>query len=250
MNFIKVIKRGLQNKMGRPKKETKEDQKKENNTLNELVNYEFDLDSYAWKNPKLTQKEKLFIFYACTLFNNSEAARRAGYAEKSAFVTGNKLTIKHKEEIELFKQKLIKTNIKQAAENIMRMKSIAATYDPKDFYEEKIIYGKSGEPFKIDTMKSLEEIPEDLRKSCLIGITSGRDGMNFNFVSKEKAQAEILAYNKELNGDQDKNEFDVQLTLEGIKETVTANIKIANVNKNREEKAAEIDTAENSEDEL
>lgn len=219
-------------------------------SLNELVNYEFDLDSYSWKNPKLTQKEKLFIFYECTLFNHAEAARRAGYSVNTAIVKGGQLSIKHKEEIELFKQKLIKINVKKAAEKIMRMKEIAATYDPSEFYEEKIIYSKSGDPIKLDAMKSLEDIPEELRRACITGITSGRDGINFNFVSKERAQADILAQNRELNGDQDKNEFDVSLTLEGIKQTVTANIKVANVNKNRAEKAAEIDTAENSEDEL
>ncbi|MCQ2577516.1 MAG: terminase small subunit [Treponema sp.] len=231
---------------GRPKADTE----KTNSSLNELVNYEFDLDSYAWKNPKLTQKEKLFIFYSCTLFNNAEAARRAGYASSSAKITGNKLTLKHKEEIELFKQKLTKTNLKEAAEKIMRMKELAATYDPSEFYENKILYTKDGDPYKMDVMKPLEEIPEEMRRACLTGITHGRDGMNFNFVSKEKAQADILNHNRELNGDQDKNEFDVQLTLEGIKQTVTANIKVANVNKGRAEKAAEIDTAENSEDEL
>ncbi|MCQ2086623.1 MAG: terminase small subunit [Bacilli bacterium] len=230
---------------GRPKNTTKN-----TSSLNDLVNYEFDLDSYPWKNPKLTQKEKLFVFYSSTLFNNSEAARRAGYAEKSAFVTGNKLSIKLKEEIDAFKQKLIKTNIKQAAEQIMRMKSLAATYDPSEFYENKVVYTKSGDPIKIDVMKPLEDIPEEMRRACITGIQSGRDGTNFSFVSKEKAQADILNHNRELNGDQDKNEFDVQLTLEGIKNTVTANIKVANVNKGRAEKAAEIDTAENSEDEL
>lgn len=234
--------------MGRPKKDPTTEKIKE--SLNEIVNYEFDLDSYSWKNPKLTKKEKLFIFYACTLFNNSEAARRAGYASSSANITGNKLTLKHKEEIELFKQKLTKTSIKQVAEKIMRMKEIAATYDPSEFYENKTLYTRDGDPYQLDVMKPLEDIPEEMRRACITGITHGRDGTNFNFVSKERAQADILAQNKELNGDQDKNEFDVSLTLEGIKQTVTANIKVANVNKDRAEKAAEIDTAENSEDEL
>lgn len=233
--------------MARAKKETTA---KKDISLNELVNYEFDLDSYAWKNPKLKPKEKLFVFYSCTLFNNSEAVRRAGYSEKNANVTGNQLKLRLSEEIELFKKNFTKISIKQAAENIMRMKSLAATYDPSEFYEKKTLQTKDGIPYEMDVMKSLEDIPEEMRRACLTGISQGRDGINFTFVSKEKAQADILAHNRELNGDQDKNEFDVQLTLEGIKETVTANIKIANVNKGRAEKAAEIDTAENSEDEL
>ena len=234
--------------MGRPKKDPTTEKIKE--SLNEIVNYEFDLDSYSWKNPKLTQKEKLFIFYECTLFNHAEAARRAGYSVNTARTKGGELSIKHKEEIELFKQKLTKINIKQAAEKIMRMKEIAATYDPSEFYENKTLYTRDGDPYQLDVMKPLEDIPEEMRRACITGITHGRDGTNFNFVSKERAQADILAQNKELNGDQDKNEFDVSLTLEGIKQTVTANIKVANVNKGRAEKAAEIDTAENSEDEL
>lgn len=232
---------------GRPKTEK---ETKINSSLNELVNYEFDLDSYAWKNPKLTQKEKLFIFYACTLFNNAEAARRAGYSVKTANVKAGELSIKHREEIEIFKQKLTKINIKNAAEKIMRMKELAATYDPTTLYEKKTIHTRDGDPFEVDVMKNLEDIPEEIRKAVITGITSGREGRNFTLVSKEKAQNDILAHNKELNGDQDKNEFDVQLTLEGIKETVTANISIAKKNKNRAEQAAEIDTAENSEDEL
>lgn len=231
--------------MPRPKKDAIAE-----TSLNQLVNYEFDLESYEWKNPKITHKEKLFVFYSCTLFNNSEAARRAGYAVKSAFVTGNKLSIKLKEEIELFKQRLIKTNIKKAAEEIMDMKRIAATYDPTVLYKKTTLHTKDGDPFEVDMMKNLEDIPENVRKAVITGITIGRDGRNFSLVSKEKAQTEILAQNKELNGEQDNNEFDVQLTLEGIKQTVTANIKIASTNKSRAEKAAEIDTAENSEDEL
>lgn len=234
--------------MGRPKKDLTTEKIKE--SLNEIVNYEFDLDSYSWKNPKLTQKEKLFIFYDCTLFNHAEAARRAGYSVNTAIVKGGQLSIKHKEEIELFKQKLIKVNVKKAVEKVMRMKIIAATYDPSVFYEKKTLHTKDGDSYDMDVMKSLDDIPEEMKEACITGITHGRDGINFNFVSKERAQNDILALNRELNGDQDKNEFDVSLTLEGIKQTVTANIKIANVNKDRAEKAAEIDTAENSEDEL
>lgn len=234
-------------------KKTEKEQKKPIEDLNEKINYIYDLNSYQWKNPKLTVKEKMFVFYVASTGggNLSECARKAGYSKANADVVGSKMNLKLKDEIELFTDRMVKISISKAAEEIIRQKTYCAIhFDPTKTWDIQEGETTEGVPFTATNILLPEKI-DPMDRKMIKGIkVNQRGSAEYVYMDKEQAQKDILAWNEKINGDGgNSDEMDVNITLEGIKSDVKANIAIVHKNKEFVEQTDFIDSADSLETE-
>jgi len=115
---------------------------------------------------ELTPRQRMFALeYLANGQNGKQAAIKAGYSPKGAEVTASKLLTVPKVK-RLVDSRLEKRaeKLELTAERIDLEISRLAYRDPKDFIDPKT-----------KKFRSLEDIPEDLRR-CISGVTVGKDG--------------------------------------------------------------------------
>lgn len=222
-----------------------------------------DFDSYDWGDVPLTKKQKLLIIWF-TLPNQNgymdatQAALKAGYSLHSAYnakVNLIKLNPKVKDLIKKFSDDNLKIAVADACKQVISDKIKRATYNVSDFYEAKQIEitGKDGEAKTIYIpagAKPLDEIP--LEKRALIDNVEVNNAgvVTYRLPSREKEAQELLKLNADMNKSNDIGEYDVETTVDVIRDnlaTVKTTIRLNN-QKVKENAENYIENSENQPD--
>lgn len=222
-----------------------------------------DMDSYDWGEVHLTKKQKMLIIWY-TLPNQSgyldatQAALKAGYQLNSAYNAKQKLIKdcpKVQELIKKFTDDNLKVAVAEACKQLISNKIERATYNISDFYEAKQIEitGKDGEAKTIYIpagAKPLDEIPLEKRKLIENVEVNNSGVVTYKLPSKEKETQELLKLNAEMNKTGDGGEYDVETTVDVIREnlaTVRTTIRMNN-QKVKENAENYIENSENQPD--
>lgn len=198
-----------------------------------------DLDSYDWGDVKLTQKEKLFIFWFTypkkgVYHEPTAAARKAGYSAKSANQQGYFLRKSEKLApiIAKFDNNLVKTRLEDAYHKIIDTKINRINCKRIDFYDFKEVETESGDTYTRVTIKKPEELTE-IQKACIDGVdyAGQRSIPNYRFVDTVRDEKDIIELYKEVTGEgKDKDDYEVETTAEIIKGNLQVKTKVIKKN--------------------
>ena len=198
-----------------------------------------DLDSFDWGDVKLTQREKLFIFWFT--YPNSKAhhkqtisARKAGYAIKGANQKGYELRTSPKiaEVIARIEKPLVKTRVDDAYNKIIDRKINRLNCNKVDFYKFEEVTTEDGNTYTRVELKTPDELTEE-QKLCIDGVEySGQRSIpNYKFVDTGKDERDIIELHRELNGENDdKDGYEVETTAEIIKGNLQVKTKVMKKN--------------------
>lgn len=198
-----------------------------------------DLDSYDWpEGERLSKKEKLYIVWYTfpgseAYLDPTKAAMKAGYNINSAYRA--KWNLERNPKIKALVEKItdscIKTSIKEAAQKLIQEKIRRATYSIDDFYQEKEIFNDDNEPRVITAMKPIDELTPE-QKKLVENVEFTNTGIpSYKLPNKEKEINEILKLNAEMNQEKSTGDYDVETTVDVIKEnlaTVKTTIHLRN----------------------
>lgn len=218
-----------------------------------------DLDAYDWgEHEHLLKRQKLLIIWYTTPGQNgyknpTVAAQKAGYSTKTSYVAKHKLIKENPTVLKLiqkFSDEQIKVSVKEAVDKLVSARINRATYNIKDFYQNQEYKTESGEVRSITTIIPLEDI--DVEKASIIdNIEITNTGIpTYKLPNREKEMSELIKLNEQLNGDTSKGEYDVETTVDMIREnfaTVKTTIKMRN-QEIREAAGEYIETNENQPD--
>lgn len=218
-----------------------------------------DLDAYDWgEHEHLLKRQKLLIIWYTTPGQNgyknpTVAAQKAGYSTKTSYVAKHKLIKENPTVLKLiqkFTDEQIKVSVKEAVDKLVSARINRATYNIKDFYQNQEYKTESGEVRSITTIIPLENI--DAEKASIIdNIEITNTGIpTYKLPNREKEMSELIKLNEQLNGDTSKGEYDVETTVDMIREnfaTVKTTIKMRN-QEIREAAGEYIETNENQPD--
>lgn len=219
-----------------------------------------DLDAYDWgEHEHLLKRQKLLIIWYTTPGQNgyknpTVAAQKAGYSTKTSYVAKHKLIKENPTVLKLiqkFTDEQIKVSVKEAVDKLVSARINRATYNIKDFYQNKDIITESGDVRSITTIIPLEDI--DAEKASIIdNVEITNTGIpTYKLPNREKEMSELIKLNEQLNGDTSKGgEYDVETTVDMIREnfaTVKTTIKMRN-QEIREAAGEYIETNENQPD--
>lgn len=202
-----------------------------------------DLDSYDWGDLKLSKRQKLFVVWYTTpnqngFKNSTTAAQKAGYTPRSSYKAKMTLLRDNPRVAEMIKKltdEQIKASVKEAAEKIIGQKIARATYNINDFYETKSVEIETNDSTRSVLLpasaKSLEDIPEE--KARLIdNIEVSNNGVVvYRLPNREKEANDILKLNAEMNQEKTTGDYDVETTVDLIKEnlaTVKTTVRLGN----------------------
>lgn len=215
-----------------------------------------DLDSYDWGNVPLRRKQKLFIVWYTTpnqagFLNSTQAAKKAGYSALTAYKA--KYTLLKDEEIagviDKFFKDNIKVTVKEAAQKYIVEKIKIAEFDPAQLYSSAEFENDNGDSVTIPAKsRPIEKIPEDIRKTCIKNVSVSSNGaVTYELMDKAKAREDIIKLDKELSGDGKADGFDVETTVDLIKENLSAIKTTIRVNNQKVRENAEnyIENGEN-----
>lgn len=217
-----------------------------------------DLDAYDWGDVKLLKRQKLLIIWYTTPGQNgyknpTVAAQKAGYSTKTSYVAKHKLIRECPTVVNLIKKftdEQIKVSVKDAVDKLISQKISRATYNIKDYYENEQIQTGSGAVRSITVIKPLEDMSEE-QASIIDNVEINNSGIpTYKLPNREKETQELFKLNEQLNGTKSNNEYDVETTLDVIKEnfaSVKTTIKLRN-QEIREAAGEYIETNENQPD--
>lgn len=193
-----------------------------------------DLDSFDY-GVRLTQREKLFVFWYTYPGNNSAyhnmaaAARKAGYSQKTAKETGYRL--RHSEKlspiIAKFDQDVVKTSLDDAYHRILQRKIARADFNGLDFYNVSEFTDDEGRTYKNVTIKDPSEFTED-QKMCIDGIDfKGQRGIPYYMLPNRTAEEnKLIELYEKANGEDQKEGYEVETTAEIIKGNLQLKTKV------------------------
>lgn len=198
-----------------------------------------DLDSYDYgEGVKLTQKEKLFIFWytypETTAYHDAaKAARRAGYSQKSARINGYQLKNNSKVApiIAKFDKDIVKTGIEDAYHRIIKRKTIRAEFNGLDFYEIEDYVNEDGKRFTNVSIKKPEELTEE-QKQCIDGVdfVGQRSIPNYKLPNRNAEENKLIELYEKMNGEDKKDGYEVETTAEIIKGNLQVKTKVMRKN--------------------
>lgn len=199
-----------------------------------------DLDSYDWGNEHLTRKEKMFIALYTTpgqkyFQDSTHAAMKAGYKTTTSYNIKYSLLSNPKitKLIDKFTQDVIKVSVQEYANKLIMQKIKRATYNIKDYYTTEEFTNKDGQTREITTMKPITELTPE-QASVVDGISVNNIGIATVILpNREKEINEIIKLNDSLNKGGDANKFDVETTVDVVKENL-ATIKTTVMLRNQE----------------
>jgi hypothetical protein len=204
-----------------------------------------DLSTFDFGKEKLTEKQKLFIFwfslpgtecYHCGL----KAARKAGYTAATALTHAYKMRREPKINtlIKKFEDTIGRTDLMDAAERYLQEKIIRAEYDIKDFYELKEYVDALGQPKKKLTLKNIADLTPEQRL-CIDGVdVKGPQGIPvFILADRQKERDSIIALAKKTGIDTPDEEFDIETVAELIKGNIQVKTKLIKRNQSIIDKA-------------
>ena len=182
--------------------------------------------AYDWGEDKLTDKQKLFIFYFtwpgqdgfhCAM----RAARKAGYTAATANVYSCKLLrdLKIKKLIQKFEGEA-RASVHDAAQRFIQEKITRADYSVKDFFNVEYGYSeKTGKPWRVFLPKNPEELTDE-QLLCIENIQTNQGASNIIFADRQKERDSIIALDKVLNGERGPAGQDLEEIREVIIERV------------------------------
>lgn len=197
-----------------------------------------DCNSYNWGEKKLTQKEKLFVFWftypeSTSYHNATRAARKAGYSPKTAYAKGYYLKTKDyiATLIKQFDNLYIKTTIEDTYNRIMKRKVIRAEFIGNDFYDVKQGVSESGNTFIKASIKLPDELTEE-QKLCIDGIDFvGKNFIpNYKLPNRKAEEDKIIELYEKLNGKNNSDDYEVETTAEIIKGNLQVKTKVMRKN--------------------
>lgn len=218
-----------------------------------------DLDNYDWGEYKdLKKSKKLYVIWFTLpnqeAFNNyTRAALKAGYARNSAYQIRSLIRADEKWSncIKMFEDRIVKTSVANAYKQAIQEKIKRATYNVKDFYETKEVENKdTGETYNRIVAKSLEDIDGE-SASVIDNVEINQSGIaTFKLPNKEKELNDIIKLNAEINEQKSTGDYDVETTVETIKDnlkTIKTTVRVSN-QKVRENAENYIENSENQPD--
>lgn len=193
-----------------------------------------DPDTYDWGDVRLTRKQKMLIIWYTLpnqsgFLNSTEAALKAGYKKNSAY-NAKYLLIKKNPKvsglIEKFKGENIKTVVADACKKLISEKIERATYNINDFYESKTIEVEEKDDtrsvFMAAAAKSLEDIPPEKAK-LIDNVEVNNSGIvTYKLPNRERETKEIFDINAKLNEEKSTGDYDVETTVDLIKENLAS----------------------------
>lgn len=191
------------------------------------------LDSYDWGEIK-SQKIKLFVFWytypgSNAYKNGAKAAKKAGYSEKTAFTIAYQLknTESVAKMIKVFDDRYVKTNIEDAYHKIIKRKIVRTEFNATEFYKFDKTTTEDGVKVAHVEIKTPDELTEE-QKLCINGIdfAGQRSIPNYKLPNRKAEEDSIIEIFNKQNRIDNKDEFDVETTVEIIKNNLRIKTKI------------------------
>lgn len=200
---------------------------------NELTNQNVDLNSYEWgEDCKLNERQKLFIIWYTypgrTYHNAMQAAIRAGYTRKTAHVTGWEM--RNKPEIapyiKKFDEMYVKLTLDDFYHKAINDKIVRATYDVSDFHEKRTYTDRDGNEREYLSIKDPSTLTPEQRK-CVDGIKFNNNGTPmYDFPDRTHETEVLMKLYESVAGEKRNTGNEMELTIEQIKDKVTAKVKL------------------------
>lgn len=196
---------------------------------------EIDLDSFDWgEDCKLTEKQKLFVIWFTypdkkTYHNAMQAALKAGYTKNTATVESARMrripqiaTL-----IKKFDDVYTRESVDDFFHNALQTKITRASFDIKDFYERRTYTDKDGNEHEYIGIKDPSKLTPEQRK-CIDGIRINNNGSpSYEFADRTHETEFLMKLKREIDsGGDNSNGFETELTIEQIKDKVTAKLKV------------------------
>lgn len=193
---------------------------------------------------KLTDSQRLFVFYYCNQSfskrNAAAAVKQAGYSKKTANVQAVKFlrTPEILAEIKNITPQILKnlteTNITSAVNEIIERKIKRLNMRPEDYYDIEMKTTPEGYEYISATMKTPDELTEEQKELIEdIEYVGQRSIPHYKLPSKTQTENELLKIHKELKETEDNgNDFDIETTAEIIGEKLQVKTKV--IKQNRE----------------
>lgn len=211
-------------------------------TDKEKQNY-INLDSEFKWTQSLTDAQRLFVFYYCNQNalkkNAAEAARLAGYSEKTAKSQAVQLlrTPAILAEIKNINSQILKNytklNLETAVRSIIERKINRLNMKPEDFYNIERKTTPIGYEYISATIKTPDELT-DAQKELIedVEYVGQRSIPHYKLPSKTQTENELLKIHKEMQSVEDNgNDFDIETTAEIIGEKLQVKTKILKQNR-------------------
>lgn len=241
-----TVKKAPQKKPGRPK----------NNNVpepTEPTNMDIDINSFDWgEDCKLNEKQKLFVVWFTypgnTYHNAKQSAIRAGYTKKTAHVMSS--SMRRSPEIALYIKKFDDMYVRESLDdfyhNAIKNKIARTAFDINDFYEVKNYTDKDGNIREYLSIKNPSALTPEQRK-CIDGIKINNNGVpSYEFANRTHETEVLMKLHELASGEKQKTENEMELTIEQIKDKVTAKIKVIQKKDEEEELAGKyIDEPDN-----
>ena len=200
----------------------------------EKESIEIDINSFDWGDDcKLTEKQKLFVVWFTypgrTYHNALQSAIKAGYTKKTAKVESGRM--RRVPEIAAFIKRFDEVFVKETLEdffhNALQDKITRASFDIRDFYEEAEYTDDDGRVHRYITIKDPSKLTPAQRK-CIDGIQfEGKSGTpNFKFADRQHEIEFLMKLRSATDSEKKESNFETELTLEQIKDKVTAKVKV------------------------
>ena len=200
---------------------------------NELASQNVDLSSFEWgEDCKLTERQKLFIIWYTypgrTYHNAMQAAIRAGYTRKTAHVTG--WAMRNKPEIAPYIKKFddmyVKLTLDDFYYNAINDKIVRATFDVNDFHEKRTYTDRDGNEREYLSIRDPSTLTPEQRK-CVDGIKFNNNGTPmYEFADRTHETEVLMKLYESIAGEKKNTGNEMELTIEQIKDKVTAKVKL------------------------
>lgn len=198
-----------------------------------------DLNSYEWGDIKLLKKQKLFIIWYTLpgqegFLNPLKASLKAGYSQQTAYHAKWQLLGDERiaELVKKFTDNFLKASYKEASQKMLDMKIKRASFDINKFYQTKTFENpETGQTVDRITIIPVDEISEE--NKCLIdNVEVNNQGIaTYKLPNREKEINEIIKINQEMNQEKNLGEYDVETTVDIIREnlaTVKTTVRLNN----------------------
>lgn len=207
---------------------------------------------FSWKE-NLEDNQKRFVIFYCFQyinegkFNLTDAARKAGYKDSKSLKTQAQLLIKNpkiyreiKNIQEQITKNLTKLNLKSEINRIIQKKINRSNIKVSDFYDIEVATTDRGQEFVKGNVKPLSELTEEQIKMIQgIKFEGQRGIVNYILPDSAKEENDLINIYKNLfdRKEEDKTEYSTELTIEQIKDKVTAKVKLIKENESAAKEA-------------
>lgn len=174
---------------------------------------------------------KAFTDPSSPTFNNTRQSMiAAGYTKN--YATGQATKYRTRPdvaaEIEKARNLYLKPLLEDGFQKVLQTKLEILNRDLNDYYKTTTFKDENGQEHEIQVMIPLDELTPELRKQIMdIEYKGSRGVPGYQFLSKEAAMNDIIKLHEKFCAVQEKAEDKgIEITLEGIKDKVTAKVKV------------------------